>query len=515
MTRTRVLTLLIAATAAVTLVAAWGVFTDAWPWIRGYGRWPPGWRWLHVPLGWERPLRLLGHGGLLLAYGVAVALLTAPSRLRRARWGLTAATAFLFGWQLAQTWVREQSLLDTMVFRTYAPPLNGYFLAPAQVQSIRWTLLHYVEAMPTFFSDKPQTHPPGLFLFYALFQELLERLPGLTGWFAPMARSWALPGRDWPHLPDALVTSAFVTSLIQTGLTALTPLGAYFFVGGLRLPTEAIRRDLALGFALMVPLIPPLTLFYLQWDTLYPGLGLLAWGLALRGQNRLWDLHYRGWGQWLDWLWAGLWLSLLSWLSYGNLVFGLMVGLHLLWREGMVWREARARLEPLWILPLLGGMALMALGVALPWLLAYMVWGMDPFAIMRQALATHYALVTVHREYGVWLWMNLVDFALWLGPAPALLGVAGSLALWHRAPRARGWRDLAGLAGIFWLVLAFLDLSGVTRGEIGRLWAFLMPFPLLFALALPWRAWHRWTLLGLLALWNGVLAYSLAPFQCC
>jgi hypothetical protein len=513
--RTAALWLILATLSLVYLIAGWIVLTDAWPWLRGPAPWPPSWRWLHAPLGWERPLHLLLHAALLIGYAGSVVIMTRSSSRLRVRTILLVAALFTVVWQLAQTWVREVSLLDTLIFRTYAPPLNGYFLAPAQVESIGYTLNHYAESMPGFFGDKPQTHPPGLFLYYAFSQELFARLPAISGWFAPIARGWALPGHDWPQLVDHLVTSAFVTTVIQTVLIGLTPVALYAFLRQLRAPDDARSRTIALWSALLVPLIPALTLFYLQWDTIFPALGFAAWFFALRGQNRLAQIDYHGWQQWLDWLCAGLILGLLTWLSFGTMVFGLLVGLHVLWREGVTFVENRNRFDPLLFLPVLGGLALLGMGVVLPWLLAYGLWGMNFFTLMRTGLSAHYEIVTAHREYATWIWMNLVDFTLWLGPHLILLGSVATGWLLVQARRLHAWRDWTGLALVVWAVVLLLNLSGATRGEIGRLWIFLMPFPIIFAMCLPWSRGQFAVLVLMIVGWGWLITYAIPPFLCC
>jgi hypothetical protein len=515
MERTTGLWLLLAIVFLITLVSAWGVLVDAWPWLRGPAPWPPSWRWLHAPLGWERTLPLVLHGLLLIGYAATVVMMTRASSRLRIRSMLLVAALFTIVWQLAQTWVREAGILDAMIFRTYAPPLNGYFLAPAQVDSIAYTLNHYVEAMPGFFGDKPQTHPPGLFLYYAFFQELFARLPGLSGWFAPIARGWALPGQDWPQLVDHLVTSAFVATVIQTLLIGITPVALYAFLRQLRAPDDARSRTIALWSALLLPLIPSLTLFFLQWDTIFPALGFAAWFFALRGQNRLAQIDYEGWQQWLDWLWAGLILSLLTWLSFGTMVFGLLVGLHVLWREGVTFVENRNRFDPLLFAPIFGGLCLMGAGVLLPWLLAYGLWGMNFFELMRSGLSAHYEIVTAHRDYATWIWMNLVDFTLWLGPHLILLGTVASGWLLLQGRRLHPWRDWTGLAVVVWLVVLILNISGATRGEIGRLWIFLMPFPLIFAVSLPWTRPQYFVVVLMIVGWGWIITYAIPPFLCC
>lgn len=507
----------------------WIAGTDALPWLRGPGPYPPEWRWLYAPLGWDRPWRNGVHLALLCAY-VVTALLTAwpqpgdgptQGRTRRFAWGVGMATLFLLVWQLAQVWLREQSLLDQLVFRTYAPPLNGYFVAPAQVDSVWETLNHYRAAMPTFFADKAKTHPPGLFIFYALFNGLFERLPDLSAWFAATARTWAIPGRDWPQLMDHLVTSAFFTSLVQIVWVSLAPISLYALVRRLDRGDDPGGSETALWAALLLPLLAPLTLFVGQWDPNYLPIAFAAWFLAVRGQDRL-HAGRRTLPMWLDWLGAGLLLSLLTWLSFGNAFMGLLVGLHILWREvDYLWVALR---RPFLLiraaLPIVWGVAVMGAGVVLPWTLAYWAWGMNFFAMLDYGIGSHFDIVTAHRAYTIWWWMNLVDFAYWLGPGLLLLAVVGSgwlAALWMRRHLTvdRLTCNLAGMALSFWPVLLFLNFSGTTRGEIGRLWIFLMPYPLLISLGLVRTPGQRAILLLIMAAVNVVLSYVLTPLLCC
>ncbi|MCP4165767.1 MAG: hypothetical protein GY759_07715 [Chloroflexi bacterium] len=504
--------------AVITLAFVYAMATDALPALRGPGKWPPSWRWLYRPLETENLQRQLLHGLLLIAYLACTAWLLHPKPRRGRRHAVVVvgvAVAFLFVWQLSQIWIREQSLLDTLIFRVYAPPINGYFVAPAQVESVSYVLNHYAESIPTFFAHKQQTHPPGLFIFYALFGALFERLPGLSSWFAELARTWALDIREWPLLMDHLITSAFATAWVQLIFVSLTPLSLYAFANQLSLKED--NNEWALWSTLALPLIAPLTLFVLQWDTNYPAIGFAAWFFAVRGQNRLRNATYHRRGQWFDWLWAGLLLCLLTWLSFGMAVFALLIGIHILWREAvrLPWHAGVANLFTAFR-PTLIGLVLMAAGVLLPWLLAYLFWGMNFFELLQIGMGYHYSLVTANRNYRIWAWMNLVDFTLWLGPALLLLGITGTIWLLQRIRSGSELvQDVAGMAISFWLMLLVLNFSGSTRGEIGRLWIFLMPFPMLFALIPPWRYYQRLIILILMALVTWVLGYAIAPLDCC
>jgi hypothetical protein len=79
------------------------------------------------------------------------------------------------------------------------------------------------------------------------------------------------------------------------------------------------------------------------------------------------------------------------------------------------------------------------------------------------------------RPYGTWLIANLWEFSFGVGGCQAVLVFA---ALWH-ALRARSGRREALIQSITvfslgWLAsLAALDLSGVSRGEVIRIWIFL------------------------------------------
>ena len=487
---------------ALALTGLWVVLllADAWPGLRGPAPWPPEWRWLYQPLGTMHLGRQAVQWGLLALYlfGGLWAV-----RARRTAWGLMVATGFLFLWQMVQTWVREPALLDAMIERVYSPVMNGYLLAPAQVEDVAATLHDYAAALPHFFSTKPRTHPPGLFLFYALLNHLCERVAGFSGWLAPLARGWALPGRDWPQLPDHLIASAWMSAWGQVALTALTPLGMFAFVRRL---AGGQQRAWPLWSALATPLVPALGLFLSQWDMVYPLLGLIAWTLALAAQDRMGTrLNVRAGALWLL---AGLVLSLMTWLSYGLLVMVGIVGLHVLLR-GCWFHED---VSPLRGLMALAGMFILAAGWALPWLGAWLAWGMRFDQLFAASLAQHFQLVTHARSYLLWLWGNPLDLALWLGPGVLLLGMVGSVWAW-RWRRAASWLGDVAAAGLaFWGVLVLLNLSGVSRGEVGRLWLFLMPYPLAFALLPGWGFRGRALVLVMMGVWSVVVAWVIPPF---
>jgi hypothetical protein len=105
-----------------------------------------------------------------------------------------------------------------------------------------------------------------------------------------------------------------------------------------------------------------------------------------------------------------------------------------------------------------------------------MAFGYDAVGTVREALRIHHAQYTAPRSYTTWLRYNLLDFSLFLGwpiVAVAVTAVAGWLWSGRRCDHDR-FQPFRLLAVMAVTVLA-LDLAGVTRGEVGRLWMPLMP----------------------------------------
>jgi len=113
----------------------------------------------------------------------------------------------------------------------------------------------------------------------------------------------------------------------------------------------------------------------------------------------------------------------------------------------------------------------------------YFTTGYRALAVMREALVAHRSVTTVEfaRTYWKWVLVNPVECAIFAG-VPA---VTAALWSWRVLKKLEMLRLKMFVLG--WLtVLALLNLSGVVRGEVGRIWLFLM-WPVALA-ASPWFA---------------------------
>jgi hypothetical protein len=108
--------------------------------------------------------------------------------------------------------------------------------------------------------------------------------------------------------------------------------------------------------------------------------------------------------------------------------------------------------------------------------LAFLLSGINYPAILASALGAHREVTTqaFARTYSRWLGWNLFDFWMFLGAG------LGLWMLWQMGEEiaALRRRQFSSLTPLLWaavLTIAALDLSGVVRAEVGRIWMFLMP----------------------------------------
>jgi hypothetical protein len=154
---------------------------------------------------------------------------------------------------------------------------------------------------------------------------------------------------------------------------------------------------------------------------------------------------------------------------------------------------------------------------AATYLLFLAIFRFDLLTTFRRSQADAAAFnTTVHRPYGIWVGANIVEFAFAIGLCQALIfcGVfADAVRRIATSIRALSIPIVAlslGLAG----VLLAVDLSGVNRGEVTRLWIFLGCFfqiPVAYACT---RLQSRTALMLILAttLLQGALGASMIAF---
>lgn len=297
------------------------------------------------------------------------------------------------------------------------------------------------------------THPPGPVLLYYVQVKFWKSFPLLAGVIADgieLLLPYAGEGRD---IVERLVRHGSLSAPERATIYgSMVMLWALVAVGAMPLycwASDVFGRRAATCAVGFYALTPSLLLFNPMTDQLYvsAALGLLAvwhFGVVSRRPVLL--------------ILAGVlsWFALQFTLAFLVLLFACAVQVALQCRS----------MRPPTMVKLVGWVAT---GFLLVHLLA-MAAGYDAFTVWRLCLANN-ARFNLGRTYGVWLAYNPFDFALFLG-------LPVTVCLVRVLVRQLGRRELDLPGSYIWAFAAtvvILNLSGTNRGEVARLWMFLMP----------------------------------------
>ena len=481
-----------------TLLLVVGVWTDVVPALRG----PDEWRWtlriLMLPV-WRFLVPLVS----LALYAVVAACWIAAFPIDSARPAVRVEWSFLIFLTIAAPLI--QIALAAAVWRaplfeffanTTSPSVTGFYSVAVTTPDLPAQLPGYAAFMANL-PIHPQTHPPGLVLLHWLGWRGFESLPALADSLAMPLRTLQCHNAALMSLDNAQLASAVTGMIIPA-------------IGGLTVwPLYALGRNLigsrpAALAAAIFPVLPMFVMWPAQWDQVFPlfllaGLYFIHTGLEARSIRRF--------------VLAGIIFSCATFLSIGNIVMIVLAVLYAIvwWLIRVPWRELFKR-EALcrWGRQLIG----LAAGCGIIWLIYVLVYRVNPgdlLAVGDRLLheATRCPICpSTNRTYNVWVVWNVVDFAIFLSlpismlmliRLPAMLKNTYGSIRWQRAV---AWVPLA-VATL--LTFVILDVAGIVRGEVSRLWAYYGPLFLLLALVPVktfWPAKRTGTvlLIGLIAL---------------
>jgi len=119
-------------------------------------------------------------------------------------------------------------------------------------------------------------------------------------------------------------------------------------------------------------------------------------------------------------------------------------------------------------------------GFALFYVVLYFTLGYHPIEVARQALFAHHGVTTVDtaRTYWKWVLVNPIECTVFAG-LPLVIAALWAIPDLRRDPERRCLNTFLIASAIAFVLL---DLSGTVRGEVGRIWLFLM-WPLAMAAA--------------------------------
>jgi len=430
-----------------------GMATRVSPYLFG----PDEWRWpgrspspVTYPRWWPSLL-------LLAVYLLAVLLwLDGPAADRPSRRREWAAMAFLLlmapALQVALKYIHYRYPVEFYLYRTIGPH-NGFWQIAIGADDLGQYLRTYPRQMLAHPFVHTPVHPPGDFVYVWLWRKGFEQFPGLARTVAQFLRAYNCADLQFVSLEDAQIASALAQMLIPLG-SGLPVIPLYRLGKRLGGPRAGMRA------AALYVVVPSLTLFTMRWDQLYPlFLCLSLYWLHVGLEERRFVLFFL----------AGLSVSVASFMSFGNLTILPALGAyglaHLASGGLLRWKD--------WLRQTWRGWGLLILGSVSVWLAYQAACGVSFWEVFSTAMQTHFHL---GRSYRVWVVYNVYDFLTFLGVPVAVLFVAESIRAWRRVVQTRLAVSAEALPALaVSTTLLALDLSGVARGEVGRMWLLWMP----------------------------------------
>ena len=436
-----------------------GLLLD-WSWLRGNEQF----RWQRYELpGIET--RVWATAAVLLGVGlVGYRLMTRPTDSTRRRWLVVVLTLFLLGLlvRVAFQFLEHPDPLVTLFYRTVSTRnLGAFYFDAVNIQDMSAFLRSFPSQLVEMVGFSPRTHPPGNLIVFWGAARLFERLPGLANGIGAHFRDYLCAAPESPILyyPNHLLAAA-------TLQVAMPLWGALAVVPFLILARRLADVQSAIRGGVFLILTPGIVLFLGHWAHAYTLLAmwaLLLTHLGLEKRNPVFLLL------------AGFFLSMATFMSFSNTAVGAMVFCYLLLYHAQYLsvreRQTATRQE---LYRLLINVMALSVGTASLWIAYQYFFGVGFLDVYRQGMSMH-EQITGYRSYGLWLFYNLIDFWLFMG-IPAVVAV---VSMFGREISSAGLPFINRRAYIpFWtfvLVLLALNLSGVSRGEVARLWMFFMP----------------------------------------
>lgn len=460
---------------------------DLLAFLRGPEPYPPEWEWAHDPK--TDPAALLP--ALLLGLSlVGLILLSGQRRLAGigragAIWILVLATCLGLLFQLSLIGLNEGRIASQILTRLAQPWTISFYnvaISPIAADPVRF-VDEFAQEVPRLreHAEHAASHPPGPVLAFRALLACMRAAPRLATAVieaAPLSERHRQRARSKIGDPELATGLIGVLAMMLLAVLTIWPIALFAAMA-------SGDRAAAIRCGILWLLVPGPALFFGSLDQVLALPVLLASSLLAVGFVRAdSDRGLIGLA-----LLAGLSAVVAIHLSYGAPVFLAMGGLSALVLG--VHRPGWARR-----LILVTGVcgAVCAIGFFAPALV-----GHEPIGSLQAVLEIHETYYTAPRDYTLWLLYNPIDLAVFAG-----LPLIGLL-LWRAArllpaptiaARRRPDRGDAVLAISLTILLA-LQLSGVVRGEVGRIWIPVMPFLLLAGVGIPRTAVRTSTLLGL------------------
>jgi hypothetical protein len=422
------------------------LLTDIFPQLRG----DYGWRW---PYDWPRHLGR----AIPLALGLDIYWVGARYLFKR-------RLALLLGWAVLgslgltfmSVYLVAPRVTEALYLRTLSPAATGWHFASTDLDENgeENRLKTWDEQMEYYhlFSAHVAISPPGLPLAFYGVRQAFDTAPDLAKDLADPLRARVCHDYRFNEYTNSEFASLWLG--ILTPLWASLTVFPLFCLGRRYFSAEAARWAVVWW-----PLIPAVAIFTPYPSVIYPVLGLVIVLMLLHGLYQNTPLWVLG---------AGFIMSGLSFLNFSTIPLIFMAGLLAL---GVHYQRRTER--PWWWSLWMGGW--FGLGLSAVWVTYYALYGLTPWQMFQTSMNVH---LDLERPYLPWVFLHVYDFMFFTGWPLVLLAGYG---VWRMRQSWRTPTSAVMVSGSALLTILVLDISGVGRGETGRVWMFLTPYFLLTA----------------------------------
>jgi hypothetical protein len=439
---------------------------DALPWLRGPAE--SEWRW---DFRTSTVAHISAPGAGLALLLVALILLSGAPGVRRrgSAWAgalTVAAVALGFAFHIALVDSDGLGRLRTMLRRTLSSSVTAYHTVALNDARDPAAFLRAHATLASGLPLHASTHPPGPVLYYRAMIGLCERSPSLTA--ATLAVAGVQRHEFSPPLTGPARAAALLGVLLLELLGSLVPWPLARLASAL-----GMERLSAARLALLWALLPGPSLMDVRFDQAM-ALAVATYAVLIVSAVRHASPSLRLSRAML----AGVAGGVAIFFSYGSAIFLVAASLAVLAAALAAEGSAEARRAVLARWALACGLSA-AVGLALAFGGPTLVAGWD-VRVMIVSLTKHVAFNRT-RSYLAWLAFNPLDLAIFLGVPIALLAAWQTGSRLRRAWKGMPLRPLDALGVAIVAGALVLTASGLTRGEVGRMWIPLMPFLMLGA----------------------------------
>lgn len=327
----------------------------------------------------------------------------------------------------------------TVLFRRIVDSgINGYFTAAINIHDIPKFLIDYPRLLITSLSQHSRGDPPGPILLMYFVVDFFKQNPNISNFLAQFIRSPITDAQSlWiPLLTYQRVAAVFLGFFMHL-LSAITIIPFFFLIKSLSSKTTALRAAFIWG------VIPSLTFFPLIFDPFYcifPTFVFLSLAIGYKKN----DLRY--------FFFSGLVFSigLFFTLSILPILFFLLILLLFL--------KGRSKIN-----------------ILLSFLLGILIFPLIIFSFGYNSLTSGLVLISsqIPRSYLPWVFYNAYDVFVYMGIPISILFLFFTVNILKN----KNFNLLKKLVLSYAFMFVTLLISGVSRGETGRIWIPLMILP--------------------------------------